>query len=263
MTSTKTYYLSLAYGIPFGAFCLIFLLVTMIHKRVSWFVLHTVLGIDWSDKSDQNNDHSTDNKNIITKITNASKDKTTQEDQQTGGSNNSTGKRMIKTYLYIDFDGDYEEDISPLRCIERFLSDILASAVLAIFVAIIFDSLILSSGRIMVGAKCPAYAADCFGKNRSADVGPFSCDDNKYANFSVTSKTLWCVGWVYQNKNMNDVLDTLGTCGGLLGIISSIVPFVYYLSYYKRCFWLSCCCCILLPSIPLAALGYIIYLTSS
>jgi hypothetical protein len=35
---------------------------------------------------------------------------------------------------------------------------------------------------------------------------------------------------------MSDIVDVLGICGGLLGIVGSIVPFIYYLSSFEKCF---------------------------
>jgi hypothetical protein len=41
---------------------------------------------------------------------------------------------------------------------------------------------------------------------------------------------------VVGSQGMNDILEVLGTCGGLLGLVGSIVPFIYYLSYNIKYF---------------------------
>lgn len=232
MQLTKEGYFAFSYGVPFGAFALIFAFITVIHKRVDWFLLHTILGVDWNLR----------------------------ENDKTNSNQSKSSEIPIGTYLYVNIGDDELEDISPLNCIIRFFSDVLASAILAVFVAIMFDSLIMSNQRLSVGTKCPSYSAECFGTNGGTNVGPFNCSDGQYANFSVDSTTVWCAGWIYQDRTINDVLDTLGTCGGLLGIISSIVPFVYYLSYYKRNCYLSAVC-IILPLLPVAALSFTIWFT--
>ena len=91
-------------------------------------------------------------------------------------------------------------------------------------------------------------------------VGPFNCTKSGSTNLPFTSKTWWCVGWVYKEKNVRDVLDTLGICGGLLGLISSVVPLVYYLSYYKKC---ACPLSVtwIVPCIPPSILGLVVWHT--
>lgn len=264
MVSTVSYYQSFTYGIPFSAFGIIFLLVSIIHRRVNWFLLRAILGVGWSDGSDSKNqksrisssDNSNDlvrNKQTTTYTTNTYKNPKELENVQTKSPDNSDEKKTVNTYLYIDLESDYEVDISPLRCIERFVRDIIVSTILAIFVAIIFDSLLLSQQNVLSGTKCPEYDAECFGNNGSGNIGTFNCTGGQNASFPVSSVVVWCAGWVYQTKTIKDILETLGTCGGLLGIISSIVPFVYYLSYYKtyRCLGMWC---IILPLAPVVGL---------
>jgi len=55
------------------------------------------------------------------------------------------------------------------------------------------------------------------------------------------------------------VLDTLGTCGGLLGLVSCIIPLVYHLSRYRKSWCLSCICFII-PAGTMAGFGVLIWL---
>lgn len=235
MGFNRPYYEGLVYGVPLSFFVLIFIFLTVVNKRLNWLIIRGVLGIGFEDG-----------------------DGTKSEEQTKEGTN----KDVLGSYLYIDFTGEKKEDSARLTCMQRFLSDMLASAILAIFIAIIFNSLILATESVQANGQCPKFDAECFGGDRINGRVSFNCTPNISisANLSSSSKTWWCVGWIYNEMNVKDVLDTLGTCGGLLGLVSSIVPFVYYFSYYKNC---ACSLSVtwIVPCIPFAALALVIWHT--
>ena len=224
MAPTRFHYALFVYGIPYGSFLLIFGLLTVINKHANWLLLRTVLGVGFDDEKKKESKQESKRKPNANPANDLSQQST---------ENNQLG--TLDQYLYIDFEEETKEDSARLSCIQRFLSDILASAILAVFVTIIFNALILSTETVKNNEKCPEFDADCYGDDGKRDVGPFDCKKGNTTSFTAIVETWWCVGWVYKDKSAKDVIDTLGTCGGLLGLVSLIVPFVYYLSFYKKC----------------------------
>ncbi|CAF3678941.1 unnamed protein product [Rotaria socialis] len=292
MEPTRSNYTALSYGVPFGSFAVLFILISIINKRSNWFILGLILGIDKatddppkpphcvycgstltsSAKEDQSkNSSDVDSKHLGYCVTCKKVFSAPVKSNPNIGilpeSGNCTqckskfnlivreekvepDKQPLEKYLYIDFENG--DDVVPqLKCFIRVLSDLLTAAILAVFVSIIFTNLILSNQTVKNGRKCPTFDADCFTTQGNYDVLPYSCIDGNYVNISNYNDYVWCVAWVYQDQTAQDVLDTLGTCGGLLGIISCIVPLVYYLSYNKKHNWLSCFCIV----IPLSGFG--------
>ncbi|CAF4400435.1 unnamed protein product, partial [Rotaria magnacalcarata] len=274
MQSTKSNYTAFTWGVPFGSFVVLFFVISAINRRTNWFLLGTILGI--ATKS-MNNSKKASNweppkKNGTDWRTQAGK----KEDQKNKSMQHLVTCKQCQTdfavivekddadtpfekYLYIEFEDD-EVAVPELKCFIRFLSDLMVAAILAVFISIIFIKLILSNEIIRNGRKCPKYDADCFSSDEKYDFSPYSCTDGQYINITGYNGLVWCVGWVYKDRSAQDVLDTLGTCGGLLGIVSCIVPLVYYLSYYKRCH-LASCLCIILPIGGVLGLALMLWVT--
>ncbi len=210
-------YIAYSYGIPFGMFGIIFIFLSIIHRRANWFFLNTILGVDWEDKKDD-----TKKKN----------DKESEE------------KRTISTYLFIDLNVDEEASIPPLNCLIRLVSDILVSAILSIFTSILFESLIMTRKSIKTGDKCPDFDAECFGWTQGQVLGPFNCTKNSYTNFSIESPAVQCIAWVYKNKDINDVLGAIGTCGSIVTCrCRSFYTLVYTTRRTIKFNYFSFCCC--------------------
>ncbi|CAF3998180.1 unnamed protein product, partial [Rotaria sp. Silwood1] len=55
----------------------------------------------------------------------------------------------------------------------------LASGILAVFVGILFNALILQYDMYQNGDACPDYNAYCFARNGAYDVGPFNCTNGQ------------------------------------------------------------------------------------
>ena len=227
MVTIRDQYVAYGYGIPMGTFGLAFVILSIIHRRANWFILNTILGIDWEGK-------------------NKDDDKKSEE------------KQAFNKYLNVDISKDEGANVPPLWCIVRFVSDIIASAVIGIFASILLESLIIARVSIKVGEPCPDFDAECFGVKQYKSFGPFNCTIGGYTNFSVPSSTVQCIAWVYQRQSIHDVLEAIGTCGGLIGIIASIVPLVYYFSYYKKNLKLNLVC-IILPLGPFVAGGVVFW----
>jgi hypothetical protein len=175
MPHSRSAYEGLVYGIPFGFFRLMFVLLTLINKRVNWLLLRSILVIGFHDGD------------------NPKPEKKSTEKKELGDLNN---------YLYIDFEAEERDDSARLSCIQRFSGDVLASAILAIFFTIIYNALILSTVTVQANEKCPDFDAQCFGGDGSQSGGPFNCTRDRPAGLPSSSKTWWCVGWVYKEKNV-------------------------------------------------------------
>jgi hypothetical protein len=131
-----------------------------------------------------------------------------------------------------------EKVILEKSCLWRFFIWLLTSLILSLSWTIIFDTIFLLTHRVIAGQSCPDYNADCFVFPtflNTTPVGPYSCTPNQMATFPTDGRIV-CYAWVIGSQGTNDILQVLGTCGGLLGIVGSIVPFVYYLSYNLKCF---------------------------
>ena len=243
MAHSRAYFLGFVYGVPLGFSLTILLLMTVINKRLNWRLLRSVLGVDLDDEKKKKKPNEESRPALSANLPADPKTEDNASDS-------------FKTYLYIEFNEEAKGDSTRLTVIQRIASDLLVSAILGVFVTIIFNALVLSSESVENNDNCPDYDASCFGNDGKQDVGPFDCEKGNTTNFGATSKSWWCVGWVYQDKTAKDVLDTLGTCGGLLGLVSSIVPIVYYLTYHK-----NCCCPFsvtwIVPLLTPAALGFL------
>ena len=247
MAYTRSYYTGFVYGVPLGMSLLVLVLMTLINKRVNWLLLRSILGVELDDE---------------TKKTSKTRDKRVPSANLTSNSPQPPGEQNkpdpLKNYLFIDFKEETKEDSARLTVLQRIVSDVLVSAILGVFVTIIFNGLVLASEGLKNNDPCPDFDASCFGNDGTQDVGPFDCKKGNTTSFSANSNSWWCVGWIYQDASAKDVLDTLGTCGGLLGLVSSIVPIVYYLSYHKKC-----CCPFsltwIMPLLTPAALGFLFW----
>ncbi|CAF3770163.1 unnamed protein product [Rotaria sp. Silwood1] len=263
MEPTASNFIAISYAVPFSAFFIIFLFITMINRHSNWYILHSILGIDWK-KDDKEKDETRLKSEHSGHCVHCGKSFTatvkTEANKTSEDLNNFNDENKVSVYLYIDFDEGEKKNDFLLPCYIRLFSDLLASAILAIFVSIIFSSVILENTTLDKGDKCPDYNASCFATIGTTHYGPYNCSKDNYANFSIDVDRFWCVGWVYKDKSAKDVLDTLGTCGGLLAIVASIVPLTYYLSYNRRKWWKISCLCIILPILPIAALGVALWL---
>jgi len=120
----------------------------------------------------------------------------------------------------------------------RFFIWFLTSLTISILWTLMFQKLILSTSRINNTGECSDFTADCFLFQNQKDItpyGPYTCKSGQIVNLSIQG-SIWCYKWVYNNKGISDILETLGICGGLLSIISSIVPFLYHLFSNKKYF---------------------------
>lgn len=120
----------------------------------------------------------------------------------------------------------------------RFFIWVLTTFTITLLWIVMFDRLILPSRRVSLGESCPDFVADCFVFQSQTDVtplGPFNCIPKGTASNHIEGMTV-CYGWVVTYQDMSDIIEVLGVCGGLLSIVGSIVPFVYYLSANENCF---------------------------
>ena len=233
MEPTRLNYEGIAFGVPFGIFVLLFMIMTFINRRANAFIMGVVLGIKL--KSDENSSAQT--------INEESKD--------------FSLNHHVQTFLYVDQGTTEHGKQKGLPCILRFFSDLLSSAILTVLLEIIFDDCILSYKTIQVGDWCPEYETDCFGyANGTRNAGPFRCTSGEMVNFSVTGRSVACFAWKYDEVGARDVLEAVGVTGGLLGIVACIVPLVFYLSFYKRV-WRTSIICVILPLMVSGVFGVV------
>jgi hypothetical protein len=198
------------YLCPVGFFVAIAIMLRIMSENARIFIFSIILGIQYKSSSEP-------------------KGKT--------NNSNSAGqnKEYLEKYLYVDND---EEKGLKFRRSLRLISYFLTTAILTVFLTVLFEGCVLSTKGIIVGTDCPDFDAHCFD---TTDVfhtsGPFVCTPGEKADFNISVHYVWCVGLVIDRQEVNNVLEKIGTCGGLLGIISCVVPLVYYISYYESCPW--------------------------
>ncbi|CAF1429163.1 unnamed protein product [Adineta steineri] len=233
MSSSFAIYETLFWAVPFVMFAVIFLIMSILNKRAHSYAVEHVLGIKL--KSSKSKTESLETR---------SSDDGSTERPVTIVPNESINNNQVKvwslqqhteTFLYIEQEDEVQKK-EGLPCILRLLCDLFTSAILTILLEIIFLQCILSNQTVLTNSSCPDFDADCFSTYNGTLLGPFSCTKNAIANFSTDSPTLDCFGWVYKTTSTIDVLNAIGVSGGLLGLVSSIVPLVYYLSYFEKPF---------------------------
>lgn len=213
MDRSKQYEL-ISYVVPFALFVVILIFLPLIKERARFFIVDRVSGTRHVRR---------------------------RRNQPADEANNVD--RKIEMYLYVEL----EDDIKSTTC-NRFISYFMTASILAVVLTIIFESCVLSTQGVIIGERCPDFPAECF-----SSIASFNCTPGYVVNSSVVEQTAWCFAWVYKYQSARDVIDAIGVSGGLLGIISCIVPLVFNISAYedkpcKAFFW------IWLPVLPLLAL---------
>ncbi|CAF1508429.1 unnamed protein product [Adineta steineri] len=274
--STSFYtYETVAYAVPFSMFGVMFVIMSILNKRAHSYAVEHILGIklkapETTEGEGESKDKSPGGGSTEKPGTKSSK-KNSQHSQAKVWSLQPKVRSLqpevwplqpkvwslqqnTEMFLYIEQEhNEQEKDKQGLPCILRFLCDFFTSAILAILLEIIFSQCILSYESILANSACPDFDADCFGYNGTLVSGPFLCTKNAIANFSETSPKLNCYGWVYKTITTNDALNSIGVSGGLLGLISCIVPLVFYLSYFRKKCWGISILCIILPACTIVA----------
>ncbi|CAF1435251.1 unnamed protein product [Adineta steineri] len=238
MSSSLAIYRGVAYGVPFGMGAIIFVIMSILNKRAHSYAVERILGIKL--KSSKSKTESLETRSSDGRSTEGPVMRITNENSQNNQVKVWSLKQNTETFLYIQQEDEVqkkEKEKEGLPCILRFLCDIFTSAIITVLLEIIFLQCVLSYQSILDNSSCPDFDADCFGTyNGIQNFGPFNCTKNTIANFSVDPPRLSCYGWVYNTTTTLDVINAIGVSGGLLGLVSSIVPLVYYLSYFEKPF---------------------------
>jgi hypothetical protein len=190
-------YVLYGYGIPISMYLVICLLLWVMGYRARWYIVESIIGLSWISKD---------------------KDKTKVQPNE----------KTVEKFFYVEGDDEIENKSFPenMHWRMKLLCFFYTSAILGLFLAIIFEKCVLSYTVIHINQKCP-FNGDCFYKRTEH----YTCQKDQTANFSSsTNGTLACFGWVIQDQDAEAFIDAIGITGGLLGIISSIVPTIYYIS---------------------------------
>jgi len=77
---------------------------------------------------------------------------------------------------------------------------------------------------------------DCFIFNDSTanpitEKMNFHCDPLNKTQFplNMTNGIAWCYGWIFRFQTIEDVLDQLGVCTGLIGFFTTLLAVIFYL----------------------------------
>ena len=274
LARTQLDYYYTFYWVGFGALGILFCAISNVNRHTNWFILRSILGIEETKKDPpkpvvlcvncRNYIPTTGQSNINEQISQHLKncnDSNRMANSSESGVDHSSEKKQetlnLEKYLFVELEDD-ENAGTQLKCFVRVFSDFLTSLILTVFVLIIYANLFLSLEFIESGKKCPKYDSDCF-----IETGPntnelYHCTEDHFINLTDYKGRLACFAWIYNVVTTEDVLNTLGTCGGLLGLISCIIPLVYYLSHYRRSCYLSCICFII-PAGTMAGFGVLIW----
>ena len=202
MDPTRSNFYALSYSVPFLSLVVIYGFLCCLNRRASSFIHRSILGVEINTEDD---------------------DKSSQ----------------LKQFFFVPIDDDVIENSPPIPCWIRIVSDLLCSAILAVFVAIIFQNLILGFQSVSEGGDCPSFQSYCFPAGRSEQTTNYTCAPGSKVNFSSPSNVYYCFGFLYSTVDAKEVVEVVGICGGLMGVLSSIVPLVYYLTRQKACLCVS------------------------
>jgi hypothetical protein len=258
MVSTYNNYVAFAYGIPFGMAAILFVLISIVNKRAHTFIIKIVLGIELKPDDKQSKDpspKSSANESNKTKPAAIPRQENvgdqgmgvdtivlthhTPKATHTPSEMWSLGKN-VDTFLYIEQEESEEKQALPW--IVRFFCDLFTSAIISVLLEIIYEKCVLTDRGLIVGDPCPDFDADCFGVyNGDSHYGPIPCRNGQNITFPFTAIHVLCYGWVYDHMDTDQVLNAIGVSGGLLGIVTCIVPLVYYVSFFKKHRWMSIC----------------------
>lgn len=250
-------YIGCSYGIPWSFFVVLLIYLGILSNyRAAYFIVDIVLGI----------------RRIPAEVPDKPNCPSTTDQQQSEETNNtkttcctcSMSKFLCCCRPFINFRADHLEYVSIFFYIKqdkkikfdrklRLISFFMTITILTVLLTFIYESCILSNATITIGDWCPDYEAQCFDE---LFMPVFNCTPYQKVNFDTDSTYVWCFGWIYDQMTFHKVIDAVGVCGGLLGIISCTVPWTYHLSYNENKPW-KAFCWIWVPCLPFGAAIFI------
>ncbi|CAF1254984.1 unnamed protein product, partial [Didymodactylos carnosus] len=119
----------------------------------------------------------------------------------------------------LDVYDKHIELINGRKRIYLFVVSILTTSSLSAVSIIFIQGCIFAGERVYPSGACPTSGVlDCF--NDVINVR-FQCVPNSIVDFNISQgQFAWCYGWIALNQTTDSVLNQLGICGGLLGVIS-------------------------------------------
>lgn len=256
--ATYNEYIKYAYGVPVSFPILLAFMGMLFNYDSVYFVVDIVLGIGRVPKEKP-------------KIANSLSTTDQQPSEKIDNTKKTYCKRFMSKFAYyvgicIPFQENRHENVSLYLHIERgegmefnkvrrISCCSTAIYILTILLTFIYESCILSNANIKVDEWCPDYEAECFDTQTKTLV--FNCSPYKKINPLTNSNYLWCVGWIFHQMTIRKVLDAIGVCGGLLGIISCTIPWMHKLAYYENNPW-KAVWWIWVASLPIGAINLVV-----
>lgn len=122
----------------------------------------------------------------------------------------------------------------------HFLFWLVSAGPLSISVLLLFQGCFLANARLYPNEDCPDYPMDCF-VSTETDRVRFYCDPSSKVEFpsNITGSIAWCYGFIIELQTTKNILDQLGMCSGLIGLFTTLLAIIVFLSGSKIGFVLS------------------------
>lgn len=101
---------------------------------------------------------------------------------------------------------------------------------LALALMVLFEGCILASAGLYPGDSCPDDPMTCFVFDNTTTSGPVSAFDCAPGNISLipsNASNAWCYGWVVKRNTVSRVINQIGICGGIIGVLGTLFAFMF------------------------------------
>lgn len=101
---------------------------------------------------------------------------------------------------------------------------------LTVTLMVLFEGCILSSAGVYPGDACPDDPMTCFVFDNSTTVGPvssFECTPGNITIIPLNATNAWCYGWIIRRNTVSRVINQIGICGGIFGVLGTFFAFMF------------------------------------
>ena len=101
---------------------------------------------------------------------------------------------------------------------------------LAVALMALLEGCILGSAGLYPGDPCPDDPLTCFVFDNTTIVVPlfaFDCTPGNTSMLPSNASTAWCYGWIIRRNTVSRVINQIGICGGILGVLGTVFAFMF------------------------------------
>jgi putative effector of murein hydrolase LrgA (UPF0299 family) len=131
---------------------------------------------------------------------------------------------------YITIKVDQMPVKSTHQSVQVFFLWFIGTTTLTLALMVLYEGCILASAGVYYGDDCPSDPMTCFASTEntsSSEVGIFECVPGNKTIFPGNTNNAWCYGWVVKRQTVSSVINQIGICGGILGVIGMLFAFMF------------------------------------